>query len=59
MGAEDSRGLRVDGLCQARGHAAVRGILIADTKFEFALDPVTDEIVLVDEVLTPGRPTSF
>lgn len=30
-----------------------RGIIIADTKFEFALDEATDEVVLVDEVLTP------
>ena len=32
-------------------HAATRGILIADTKFEFGLDG--DELVLIDEVLTP------
>ena len=29
------------------------GIIIADTKFEFGLDEDTDEIFLVDEVLTP------
>ena len=34
-------------------YAAERGIIIADTKFEFGLDEETDEIVLVDEVLTP------
>ncbi|KAH7037469.1 putative phosphoribosylaminoimidazole-succinocarboxamide synthase [Microdochium trichocladiopsis] len=33
-------------------YAAERGIIIADTKFEFALDDKTDEVVLVDEVLT-------
>ena len=32
-------------------HAASRGILIADTKFEFGM--VRDELVLIDEVLTP------
>ena len=37
----------------AREHAEQRGIIIADTKFEFAVDEVTDEIILVDEVLTP------
>ena len=37
----------------ARAYALERGIIIADTKFEFGLDAVTDEIVLVDEVLTP------
>lgn len=41
----------------ARGaaHAATRGILVADTKFEFGLlgDGDTASIVLIDEVLTP------
>ncbi|KAI9795491.1 MAG: Bifunctional purine biosynthetic protein ade1 [Piccolia ochrophora] len=37
----------------ARDYARERGIIIADTKFEFGLDAATDEIVLVDEVLTP------
>ena len=37
----------------AREHARERGIIIADTKFEFGLDIVTDEVVLIDEVLTP------
>ena len=37
---------------EAAEFAAARGIIIADTKFEFALD--TDgELVLIDEVLTP------
>ena len=33
--------------------AAANGILVADTKLEFGLDPDTREIVLADEVLTP------
>ncbi len=37
-------------------HAETRGIIVADTKFEFGLvgdgDPATD-VVLIDEVLTP------
>ncbi len=37
----------------ARDYALERGIIIADTKFEFGLDEGTDEVVLVDEVLTP------
>jgi phosphoribosylaminoimidazole-succinocarboxamide synthase len=37
----------------ARSYAAERGIIIADTKFEFGLDEENDEVVLVDEVLTP------
>ncbi|GAB1315388.1 Bifunctional purine biosynthetic protein ade1 [Madurella fahalii] len=34
-------------------YAEERGIIIADTKFEFGLDEETNEIYLVDEVLTP------
>ena len=34
-------------------HAAERGIIIADTKFEFGVDERTGEILLIDEVLTP------
>ena len=30
------------------------GILLADTKFEFGIDPETGAILLIDEVLTPG-----
>ena len=33
--------------------AAGAGILVADTKLEFGRDPVTGEIVLADELLTP------
>jgi len=36
----------------AAAHAAARGILIADTKFEFGLAP-DGELLLIDEVLTP------
>lgn len=36
---------------EAAGYAASRGIIIADTKFEFGL--VDGEITLIDEVLTP------
>jgi phosphoribosylaminoimidazole-succinocarboxamide synthase len=38
---------------RARDIAAARGILLADTKFEFGRDPATGELVLGDEVLTP------
>jgi phosphoribosylaminoimidazole-succinocarboxamide synthase len=37
--------------CQARDYAAERGIIIADTKFEFGV--YENELILVDEVLTP------
>jgi len=36
----------------AREHAAARGIVIADTKFEFGLD-AAGRLTLMDEVLTP------
>jgi len=35
----------------ARGYAVARGIIIADTKFEFGLDG--NELILIDELLTP------
>ncbi|CCE64284.1 hypothetical protein TPHA_0H00740 [Tetrapisispora phaffii CBS 4417] len=38
---------------KCRDYAAKKGILIADTKFEFGIDEKTNEIILVDEVLTP------
>lgn len=37
----------------AAEHALTRGVIIADTKFEFGLDEETGEVVLADEVLTP------
>lgn len=37
---------------EARNYARSRGIIIADTKFEFGRDK-NDEIILIDEVLTP------
>ena len=37
---------------EAAAHAASRGIVIADTKFEFGLDD-QDRLTLMDEVLTP------
>ncbi len=36
----------------AAGHARARGIIIADTKFEFGIDP-EGKLTLIDEVLTP------
>jgi phosphoribosylaminoimidazole-succinocarboxamide synthase len=37
---------------RARDHARNRGVIIADTKFEFGLD-AAGQVVLADEVLTP------
>lgn len=44
--------IAVDLYTKAKEYAAGRGIIIADTKFEFGLDEA-GELVLVDEVLTP------
>ncbi|PWY96997.1 putative ADE1-phosphoribosylamidoimidazole-succinocarboxamide synthase [Testicularia cyperi] len=41
---------------KAASHAKTRGIILADTKFEFGLIPAADgseQMILVDEVLTP------
>lgn len=38
---------------KAADYAATRGIIIADTKFEFGADPATGQLILADEVLTP------
>ncbi|KAG5440100.1 hypothetical protein PCK2_000612, partial [Pneumocystis canis] len=37
---------------EAHAYALKRGIIIADTKFEFGIN-TNDELVLIDEVLTP------
>ena len=41
---------------QARDFALTKGIIIADTKFEFGLNEA-GEVILADEVLTPGTAT--
>ncbi len=56
VGGERARQLRSATLAvyeRAAAHARSRGILLADTKFEFGIDPATDLLVLADEVLTP------
>lgn len=37
----------------ARDYAYDKGIIIADTKFEFGIEKETKELILIDEVLTP------
>lgn len=39
---------------KASEYAAKKGIIIADTKFEFGLDE-NNQLSVVDEVLTPGK----
>jgi phosphoribosylaminoimidazole-succinocarboxamide synthase len=55
LGEEDTSFLRDTSLRlynEAREYARTRGIIIADTKFEFARD-ADGQIILVDEALTP------
>lgn len=51
--AEQLRELSLAIYAHAEAIARERGIILADTKFEFGLDPATGEIVLGDEVFTP------
>ncbi len=37
----------------AANHARARGLILADTKFEFGRDPATGHVLLIDEALTP------
>lgn len=56
VGAELAARLRNTSIAlyeRARDIAAARGVIIADTKFEFGLDPATGALVLGDEILTP------
>ncbi|MBK1649977.1 phosphoribosylaminoimidazolesuccinocarboxamide synthase [Rhabdochromatium marinum] len=55
LGAERAAEVRAISLAlyrSAAAHAAARGIIIADTKFEFGLDE-QGQLHLIDEVLTP------
>ncbi len=49
---EELRRISIEIYQRAAEHAAERGIIVADTKFEFGRSPGA-EIVLADEVLTP------
>jgi phosphoribosylaminoimidazole-succinocarboxamide synthase len=54
--AEDLRGLTLAIYEKAGKHAASKGLILADTKFEFGLitpENGDDQIILADEVLTP------
>lgn len=51
--AEEVRSTSLKLYTRASDFADARGIIIADTKFEFGLDPQTGRLVLIDEILTP------
>ncbi|UAJ79100.1 phosphoribosylaminoimidazolesuccinocarboxamide synthase [Leifsonia sp. ZF2019] len=50
--AEELRRLSLEVYARASAIAEQRGVIIADTKFEFGADRTTGEITLADEVLT-------
>jgi len=49
--AEEVKKLSLEIYSAGRDHAQQRGIIVADTKFEFGT--IDDELLLIDEVLTP------
>ncbi|MFI5322952.1 MAG: phosphoribosylaminoimidazolesuccinocarboxamide synthase [Thermodesulfobacteriota bacterium] len=51
--AEKLRDLSIALYSRARDIAEKKGIIIADTKFEFGIDEETGNLVLIDEALTP------
>lgn len=51
--AESLQSLSLEAYQIAAKHADGRGLILADTKFEWGFDQTTGELLLVDEVLTP------
>lgn len=51
--AEKVREISIALYSRARDISDKKGIIIADTKFEFGIDENTDELILIDEALTP------
>jgi phosphoribosylaminoimidazole-succinocarboxamide synthase len=51
--AERVRDLALAIYAFAAGRSEAVGLLLADTKFEFGVDPATGELLLIDELLTP------
>lgn len=51
--SEELRRLTLEVYTTAEAIARERGVILADTKVEFGLDPISGQITLGDEVLTP------
>jgi phosphoribosylaminoimidazole-succinocarboxamide synthase len=51
--AETLRSMSLEVYQTAAAHALERGLMLADTKFEWGFEDRTGELLLVDEVLTP------
>jgi phosphoribosylaminoimidazole-succinocarboxamide synthase len=51
--SEEVRSVSLNVYKRALDYADEKGILIADTKFEFGIDPKNDRLMLIDEILTP------
>jgi phosphoribosylaminoimidazole-succinocarboxamide synthase len=47
------RDLTLDLYTWAAAYAAQRGIILADTKLEFGVEPETEQVLLADEIFTP------
>ncbi|CCD22799.1 phosphoribosylaminoimidazolesuccinocarboxamide synthase NDAI_0A06450 [Naumovozyma dairenensis CBS 421] len=50
---DDLEKLAIKLYSKCKEYSKTKGIIIADTKFEFGIDEITKELILVDEVLTP------
>jgi len=51
--AEKVKNISISLYSKARDIADDKGIIIADTKFEFGIDNTNGELILIDEALTP------
>jgi len=51
--ADTVREISINIYSMARDYAIDKGIIIADTKFEFGIEEESGELILIDEVLTP------
>ena len=51
--AKEMREVSLKIYTRAAAFAEQQGILIADTKLEFGVDPATSQLMLIDEILTP------
>jgi len=51
--AKTLRSMSLEVYAEAADYSAARGLILADTKFEWGFDAQTGELLLVDEALTP------
>jgi phosphoribosylaminoimidazole-succinocarboxamide synthase len=51
--SEKIRKISIDVYSYAHDYALQKGIIIADTKYEYGIDKISDQLLLIDEILTP------